>query len=196
MESPQSSAAPIILSEFNISSGQYMRILYSQYLKRRWLVLALPVIACAALAYWNLNFIFVALMLIFVIFPMLLTFLFFYYGMLPEVRISLLPKQLSLSVDNIAITFVSSRANATEASAISANNTAQDAATEGPVTPQRTPSPITIPLTDISKITPTKHHLLLHFASRQFLYLVIPYTAFTPESLADFVTTFNNSKAH
>jgi len=79
-----------------------MRQLCLIFLADNWLWMALPVALCGMLAYFiDVRFIIVAMMVLFIVLPMLLALLYLYYGLSPEARWSIMEK--SVDIDNGAI---------------------------------------------------------------------------------------------
>ncbi len=66
---------------YKLSAGSYMRQLYPRYLKRWGWVYAIIVVALVLLSLVNINFLFVALMAVFIMLPMVLGFAYFFYAM-------------------------------------------------------------------------------------------------------------------
>lgn len=86
-----------------ITIGRYMRYAMTAYMKKRWWLYVLPLVACCALSVININFLFVAIVLLFLVFTMILFIVVIYYGLVPESRFSTLPKEITL--DDSGITF-------------------------------------------------------------------------------------------
>ena len=71
----------------SVTSGRYMRHLCTMFLADNWLWMVLPVAVCGALAiFTDVRFIIVAMMVLFIMLPMVLALLYFYYGFSPEAR--------------------------------------------------------------------------------------------------------------
>jgi hypothetical protein len=69
-----------------------------------------PVAVCAILAVWiDVRFVIVALMVLFIVLPMILSLLYFYYGFSPEARWSIMEKQAEVTPDGISLTFTDER---------------------------------------------------------------------------------------
>ena len=87
----------------SVSSGTYMRHLCAMFLADNWLWMVAPVAICALLAVWiDVRFLIVALMVLFIVLPMVLALLFFYYGLSHEARWSIMEK--SMTIDSIGMT--------------------------------------------------------------------------------------------
>ena len=72
--------------------------------------MALPVAVCAVLAFWvDVRFIIVAMMVLFIVLPMVLALIYFYYGLSPEARWSVMEKSLALDDDTITLSFTDER---------------------------------------------------------------------------------------
>ena len=94
----------------SVTSSVYMRHLCSLFLADNWLWMVLPVAICAVLAIWiDVRFIIVALMVLFVVLPMILALLYFYYGFSPEARWSIMEKTATLDNEGITLSFTDER---------------------------------------------------------------------------------------
>ena len=80
------------------------------FLADNWLWMVLPVAVCGMLAIFiDVRFIIVALMILFVILPMLLALLYFYYGLSPEARWSIMEKTATIDDSGITLDFADER---------------------------------------------------------------------------------------
>ena len=87
-----------------------MRHLGGMFLADNWLWMVLPLALCGVLAYWiDVRFIIVALMVLFVVLPMILALLYFYYGFSPEARWSIMEKSAMLNDEGMTLTFTDER---------------------------------------------------------------------------------------
>jgi len=87
-----------------------MRRLSLIFLADNWLWLVLPVAICGVLAVWiDVRFVIVALMALFVVLPMILALLYFYYGFSPEARWSIMEKSVDVSSEGLTLTFTDER---------------------------------------------------------------------------------------
>ena len=69
----------------SVTAGRYMRELCLMFLADSWLWMVLPIAVCAILAIWvDVRFVIVAMMVLFIVLPMVLALLYFYYGLSPE----------------------------------------------------------------------------------------------------------------
>lgn len=94
----------------SVTSGCYMRHLCSMFLADNWLWMVLPVAVCGMLAIFiDVRFIIVALMILFVILPILLALLYFYYGLSPEARWSIMEKTATIDDSGIILDFADER---------------------------------------------------------------------------------------
>jgi hypothetical protein len=72
--------------------------------------LALPVATCAVLAIWvDVRFVIVAMMALFIVLPMILALLYFYYGLSQEARWSIMEKAVILDDKGITLEFTDER---------------------------------------------------------------------------------------
>ena len=87
-----------------------MRHLGGLFLGNNWLWMVLPVAVCGVLAYWvDVRFVIVALMVLFIVLPMVLALLYFYYGLSPEARWSIMEKTATLDENGITLEFTDER---------------------------------------------------------------------------------------
>lgn len=91
---------------FSTGAHQYMRAVSELWLGRWWWTLVLPVCACFALAAAvNVAFTFVGFMLLFLIAPMVLMFLYFSHALTPEARMAILPHRVRVDASGIDVEF-------------------------------------------------------------------------------------------
>ena len=87
-----------------------MRHLCSMFMADNWLWMVLPVAVCGMLAIFiDVRFIIVAMMILFVVMPMLLALLYFYYGLSPEARWSIIEKTATIDDSGITLDFADNR---------------------------------------------------------------------------------------
>jgi hypothetical protein len=87
-----------------------MRKLCTLFLADNWLWMVAPVAVCAVLAVWiDVRFVIVALMVLFVVLPMILSLLYFYYGFSPEARWSIMEKTADVSPQGLTLNFADER---------------------------------------------------------------------------------------
>ncbi len=90
----------------SVEAGTYMRHLCALFLADNWLWMVLPVALCGVLAVWvDVRFVIVALMALFVVLPMELALLYFYYGFSPEARWSIMVKTLNFTDESLVMDF-------------------------------------------------------------------------------------------
>ncbi len=94
----------------SVTAGTYMRHLCMMFLADNWLWMVAPIAVCAVLAVWiDVRFVIVALMVLFVVMPMLLALLYFYYGFSPEARWSIMEKSATVDGQSITLHFTDER---------------------------------------------------------------------------------------
>lgn len=94
----------------SVTAGTYMRHLCLMFLADNWLWMVAPVALCAVLAIWiDVRFVIVALMVLFVVLPMILALLYFYYGFSPEARWSIMEKTASIDSEGLTLNFTDER---------------------------------------------------------------------------------------
>lgn len=82
---------------YKISAGDYMRVLFPVYLRSRWYVFALVVLPFAVLSMVSLNFVYVCLMSLFLIVPMMLGYVYFYYALSEDCVSSIRKSRVSIT---------------------------------------------------------------------------------------------------
>lgn len=98
------------IENVSIPPGMYMRQLCAMFVADNWLWLVLPVALCAVLSIWiDVRFIIVAMMVLFIVLPMVLALLYFYYGLSPEARWSVMDKDMVITRDGITLNFADNR---------------------------------------------------------------------------------------
>ena len=94
----------------HVTAGSYMRELCLMFLADNWLWLVLPVAVCAVLAIWvDVRFVIVAMMVLFIVLPMVLALLYFYYGLSQEARWSIMDKSVTIGDAGITLEFTDER---------------------------------------------------------------------------------------
>lgn len=91
--------------EFKTPSGEYVKLVFTSFLKKYWWGLVLPLLATIALMQINMNFVFVALTLIFIVYPMAMSFVYFAYCIVKEIRCTILPKTMETNEKGLILTF-------------------------------------------------------------------------------------------
>ncbi len=100
----------MVIEGVSVTSGTYMRHLCLMFLADNWLWMVLPVALCGVLAVWiDVRFVIVALMVLFVVLPMVLALLYFYYGFSPEARWSIMEKSVTITGVDITMDFTHER---------------------------------------------------------------------------------------
>lgn len=83
---------------FTTTSGDYLSVLISLWLPRYGWTIVVPLLVCAVVGFlFDARFLFIALMLLFIVVPMLMSFLYTYYMLTPEARRSVLRKEVEIS---------------------------------------------------------------------------------------------------
>lgn len=80
------------------------------FMADNWLWMLAPVAVCGILAVWvDVRFVIVAMMVLFIVLPMVLALLYFYYGLSPEARWSIMEKTVTLNEEGMTLDFVDER---------------------------------------------------------------------------------------
>lgn len=156
----------IHIKENSIDIGKYLRYALSAYLKSWWWAYVLPLALCLALSVVNINFIFAAVVLLFLVFTMILFFVVIYYGLVPESRYSTMKKEMNVSDDGITL-FLKKP--------IVKEENEDD-------TPEFKIEEVKLQWELISAVKGTDECLLLQFVAPKYSFLAIPYDAFDDEN--------------
>ena len=90
---------------FSISSATYTQLVFRGYFARYWWLYVLPLIILTVLTFYNINFLYTILMLCFIVFPMALIMVYFWYLLTEEIRWSILEKEMTVNNSGIMLTF-------------------------------------------------------------------------------------------
>lgn len=90
---------------FAISSAIYTKLVFRGYIARYWWLYALPLSILIILTFYNINFLYTILILCFIVYPMALIMVYFWYLLTGEIRWSILEKEMAISDSGIMLTF-------------------------------------------------------------------------------------------
>ena len=90
---------------FAISSAIYTKLVFRGYFARYWWLYALPLSILIILTFYNINFLYTILILCFIVYPMALIMVYFWYLLTGEIRWSILEKEIAISDSGIMLTF-------------------------------------------------------------------------------------------
>ncbi len=90
---------------FAISSAIYTKLVFRGYFARYWWLYALPLSILIILTFYNINFLYTILILCFIVYPMALIMVYFWYLLTGEIRWSILEKEMAISDSGIMLTF-------------------------------------------------------------------------------------------
>ena len=91
---------------FSITSGKYVKTILLMMLFDYWWAILLLLLSCALLAALvNLAFVYVGLIILFILFPSALMYIYFYFSTTEEARIAVLSKKVKLEDDIIMVQF-------------------------------------------------------------------------------------------
>ena len=90
---------------FCISPQQYMRELALAWIGRHWYLPVLPLAAVVIWAFYDMRAVYVGLILVFLIFPMAMSMVWFNYAFSPAALKAVAPKRLTLTDDAIHVVY-------------------------------------------------------------------------------------------
>ena len=146
----------IRLESHKITSAEYLKILYGHIAEDYWFLIALVALTMIVMSAVDIRWLIVTLMCVFVVVPMIMSYLYIWHAMKPLVRLSILPK--IVVIDDSAITIEP------------ADEVRQ--------------SQLVLPFTDFSRYRITDKYLLLTFSQSKYLFFVVPLTVFKPGQLS------------
>lgn len=92
---------------FKTTSGTYISAVFKQWLSRYWWTIVLPELLCIILAFThNIAFAFVALMLLFIVYPIIMSFIYFYHALTPRAVSSIFKKKILLTHEGLHIYYI------------------------------------------------------------------------------------------
>jgi len=98
------------IQDCKVTSGTYMRHIGLMFLADNWLWGVLPVAVCGVMAWWvDVRWAIVALMVLFIVLPMVLALLYFHYGFSTEARWSIMDKAVTIGEEGIILEFAHER---------------------------------------------------------------------------------------
>ena len=146
---------------FNTTSNQYTQSVLLLILSHWWWVPMLLILVCALLSVTvNPSFVFVALILIFIIVPTVLMFIYFHQSTTQEARIALLKKVLIIGNDGINIDF-----NSINKVRYEVNEEVKETIT---------PKPLFIARSEIKKVEYTGYNIRLYLKGGKYKFITIP----------------------
>ena len=143
----------IKLKEFGISSGKWCYLLMREYFIVNWWLYCIPLVACIVAGFFDFRFILVALMLLFLLIPVALYFVYVTYGLLPENRYSIMKKYATIDEKGVELHVSEEHAK---------NNSRVIAISWG----------------SIDKIKISRDFVLIFYKSGKFRFLVVPNDSF------------------
>ncbi len=141
---------------FKTSSGTYISTIFKQWLSRYWWTIVLPELLCIILAFtYNIAFAFVALMLLFIVYPIILSFIYFYYALTPRAVSSIFEKKITITQEGIHINYI--------------------APDEKDDKIYKTPNDETISWDEIKSANYSGCHCTLRLTDNKYSYVIIPF---------------------
>lgn len=170
-----------VTDTFRTTSGDYFGVVLNAWFRRRGWMLLLPVIATLVLGIvlhderWML----MSLMLVFIVAPMAMSFIYTYYMLTPEARRAILPKYVEID-EGISITLVYVSTPEAEASADERESAPSDGPIpiEEPMPQPKVPDPEKISWDRIEKVSYTSRFRIYHLAGGHMQFILIPHASF------------------
>ncbi len=145
---------------FKTSSGIYISAVFKQWLSRYWWAVVLPELLCVILAFThNIAFAFVALMLLFIIYPIILSFIYFYYALTPRAVSSLFNRKITITQQGLHISYIQPEENNDKNYKIPADET--------------------ILWNEIKSANYSGRYCTLHLRNSSYCYIIIPFNSIT-----------------
>ena len=135
------------IRDFKVESGVYLRLLSKMFFARNWWWFLLPLLVCGVCgcAMADVRWLIVALMVAFVMYPMLLALIYFNYALTAEARWNIMEKTAVICDEGIRLTFTHERMK-----------------------------PHLITWGDISHVERNDRHIIFHLSTRKYTYFILP----------------------
>lgn len=148
---------------YRVTAPQLATQITRLWLADYWLALAaVPVLCLIAGAVFDLRLVFVALILVFLIMPGIVFMVYFYYGVSPHCRFSILPHSMIIDSSGLTVDYES----------------------EDDTAPAHAPE--TINWSRLAMVDTTDRSIIMQYGSSRYSLIIIPHTAF--ESEEEFLT--------
>lgn len=162
-----------ITDPFVTTSGDYLSVLMGLWLHRYGWLVVLPILLCAVIgAFVDVRFLFISLMLLFIVVPMVMSFLYTYYMLTPEARRAVTRKYVEIS-EGMSIRLVYLPP---EKPIYSEPKLGEDAPQEEIVV--KIPEPENISWSDIRKVRYTSRFVVYILDTPRLQFVLVPYSAF------------------
>lgn len=156
------------INENKVSAARYESYAMELYLAQWWWIYLLPVIGCLCLSAFNINFIYVAVILLFIVASLVLSFVYIYYILVEESRYSTLQKSVEIGENGIKLDYGS------------------DAEDNTPQT--------FLGWDSFNDVKVKRDGVLLIFRHRKYCFFVLPYSAFSDKEQLRAVMIYIYSK--
>ena len=170
---------PITTRVFQITSGQYFSTVLSAWMKSRGWMLLIPVIIFLAIGLihnderWYL----VALMVVFIIGPMVMSMIYTSYMLTPEVRRAVLPKRVIITPgESLRLEYVSRRELACNDEKLPQSEEIDEKLSPTEEIEEKLPQPEVIPWSEIAGESSTATHKVYRLKGR-LQFILIPWSA-------------------
>lgn len=101
-----SRSATFTTEQFRLTPAKYLRVAAGKLLPAVTACMALPLVACLVAACFDLRWAFVALILLFLVAPTLMAYIYFYKLLAPEAREALQPKKIVFEKDALTVVYL------------------------------------------------------------------------------------------
>lgn len=177
-DSARAQGETIVTEPFLTTSGDYFAVLISEWLPRYGWLMALPVVAVAVIGAMthDVRWLLVALMLVFIVAPMAMSFLYTYYMLAPEARRAVLRKRVEIIPGrHIRLEYLhperkTSAKDATDD--VDIKIPADDWRAEAPLPPAET-----IAWSDVLRVRSTSRFMVYFLRGERTQFLLVPHAA-------------------
>lgn len=178
---------------FSASSGDYLSVLLRLWLPRYGWTIAVPLLLCATIGFTSdPRFLLITLMLLFIVVPMLISFLYTYYMLTPEARRAVIRKKIEIDEGNsLRLIYLPDEKSDPNDGKNSASKrvllpTANEEERE-PLPPPPVPDPETIQWTDILSVRSTSRFRIYILKGPRLNFILLPWEALQPSSTSECV---------
>lgn len=174
----------VVTEPFSTTSGDYFSILLSEWLPRYGWTLFIPVLATAGVGclLHDERWLLVALMLVFIVAPMVMSFLYTYYMLTPEARRAVLHKRVEIHPGQHLRLIYLHPGNYPEGDGSDARGEAENSAIkekgeDDGYTCQLPPDEV-IPWTEVIRIRRTSRFTVYFLRGQRMQFLLIPHSSY------------------
>ncbi|WP_297059352.1 hypothetical protein [uncultured Duncaniella sp.] len=172
---------------FRTTSGEYFSVLLKAWMVRYGWLMLIPTAFFVALGYalHDERWLLVALMTVFIVAPMVMSFIYTYYMLTPEARRAVLRKRVEIAEgEYIRLIYLPSENTSDDRDGLhdADPDIKADMKNHGPETEEKVPEPETISWTEITKVRSTQQYRVYETDGKRMQFILVPWSSFLRDS--------------